>query len=155
MVAFGACFSWIWSSWGLNTVTGILETSVLHMALSKGPKFHVPCCGMSPQCSLQGFHTSGAIRVAELFQSRDVLGAGLQSIPYGLWWTWKVWAPPSLKSICFHRTFIFLLVGVFSWKTPPWKSLSQRWHGAHRSAFTFPVFQEHLCTYQLKISPDF
>lgn len=136
-------------------MTGILETSVLHMALSKGPKFHVPCCGMSPQCSLQGFHTSGAIGVAELFQSRDVLGAGLQSIPYGLWWTWKVWAPPSLKSICFHRTFIFLLVGVFSWKTPPWKSLSQQWHGAHRSAFTFPVFQEHLCTYQLKISPDF
>ena len=105
------------------------------MALSKSPKFHVPYC-------LQGLPTSCAIWVVELSWSRDVLSAGAQSTPHGLWWTWKVWAPPSLKSICFHRTLLFLPVGVFSWKTSRWKSLSQRWHGAcHSALFPFLCFR--------------
>lgn len=144
---WGICVSWIWSSWGLNTLTDILETCVLHIASSKSSKFHVPY-------SLQGLPVSHAIRVVELSWSRDVLSAGPQSTLHGLQWSWKVWAPPSLKSVCFHGTFTFLPVGVFSWKTSHWKSLSQWWHRARHSALSFPVFQEHLCTYQLKISPN-
>lgn len=123
MAAFEACFSWIWSSWGLNTLTDMLETWVLHMALSNIPKFHCPCSGMSPQCCLQGLPISHAIWVVELSRNRDVLGARPHSTPHGLWWTWKVWAPPTLKSICFHRTFFlstsFLIKDISLEKSQP------------------------------------
>lgn len=147
MAALGACVSWIWSSWELNALTDVLETCVLQMALSNSPTFHGPY-------SLQVLRASWEVQVVELSWSRDVLDAGHQSTPQDLCWTWKLWSPPSLRSIRIHRIFLLLLpVGDFSWKTSHGKSLSQQWHRAHRS--TLPLFQEHLCTYQLKTNPNF
>lgn len=65
-----------------------------------------------------------------------------------------VWAPPTLKPIRFHGTFLFLPAGVFSWKSISLEN-SQAAAVPGPSALLFPFwcFREHLCAYQLKISP--
>lgn len=102
MAALGACVSWIWSSWELNALTDVLETCVLQMALSNSPTFHGPY-------SLQVLRASWEVQVVELSWSRDVLDAGHQSTPQDLCWTWKLWSPPSLRSICVHRIFFIII----------------------------------------------